>query len=73
MITRTSNQQATRTFINQLFQQQSQLAKVREEIATGEKVSDPSDDPGRAGTIAQFQSTLNRLESHKSVLPMPKA
>lgn len=65
MITRTSNLQASITFVNQLFQQRQALEENRQQIATGQKVRDPGDNPGRAGTIAQFQATLNRLSHHK--------
>jgi flagellar hook-associated protein 3 FlgL len=65
MIGRITSQQQLSVFIDQMFQQRNQLEDVRQEIASGLKIAEASDDPGRAGAVAQFQSTLARLNGHK--------
>ena len=65
MVARVSNFQITNSFIEQIFDTRSALLQKQEEITTGYKVFDASDDPGRAGTIHALQSTVQRLNSHK--------
>lgn len=62
---RVTNLQTTRNFIELLNKQRGLLEDTQHQISTGLKISRASDDPGRSGTIAQFQATLQRLERHK--------
>ena len=55
MVFRVSTYQTSRVFIDQIVDQRSELEKTRREVSSGLKVVDPSDDPARAGTIADFQ------------------
>lgn len=41
------------------------MQSLREQVATGYKIINPSDAPGKAGTIVQFQNLINRLDRHK--------
>lgn len=65
MTLRISTNQAISSFIDQMYKQRSQLADVQNEISTGVKVSKPSDDPANAGTIAEYQSTLVKIQRHQ--------
>ncbi len=65
MVNRITNSQVTQTFIDQMFRTRAQLEDTRGELTTGLKVSDPSDDPGRAGTIASLLSTLQQIDGHQ--------
>lgn len=65
MTFRVTNIDVTRTFIDQIFTQREALEKARQQVSSGLAVSSPSDDPARAATIAEFQSTISRLEKHQ--------
>ncbi len=65
MTLRISTNQATSAFIDQMFRQRQQLTDVQNEISTGVKVSKPSDDPASAGSIAEYQSALTRIQRHQ--------
>ena len=65
MTTRISDLQRTGRFVENIYYQRLALERAREEVATGLEVINPSDDPGRAGTISQLQSTSQRLGRHK--------
>lgn len=65
MASRVTNIQLTNNFVRDIFTQRSELEVVRQQVASGQKVRDPSDDPGRAGTIAEFQFSLQRIERHE--------
>ena len=41
------------------------MEQVRNELSSGTRVSNPSDDPARSGTIEQLRNTLERLDRHK--------
>ena len=64
-VTRVSNYQLTLSFIDQINQTRIRLEESRNQVSSGLKVSKPSDDPGRAGLIAQFQSSLTRIDRHQ--------
>lgn len=65
MVLRVTNVQTTNAFIDQILRNQAQLEDKRNEISSGYKVVDASDDPGRAGTISMLQSAIQRLSKHK--------
>lgn len=65
MTLRVADRQISQGFIQQIFQQRGLLETVRQQISTGLRVSRPSDDSARAGTIQLFQDTLQRLERHQ--------
>ncbi|MCC6221200.1 MAG: flagellar hook-associated protein FlgL [Deltaproteobacteria bacterium] len=62
---RVTDAQITRSFIAQIYRQRNALIDVQREVSSGIRVANPSDDPAHAGTIAQFQSSLQRFEQHK--------
>jgi flagellar hook-associated protein 3 FlgL len=61
MAGRITNQYQNQIFIDQIFQQQKELASAREKIASGFEISKPSDDPAQAATISGFQNLLTRI------------
>lgn len=62
---RITNLQTTQLFINQIFRQRTTLEEQRLKVSSGLDIARPSDDPAQAATIAQFQSTLQRLHRHQ--------
>lgn len=64
-VPRITSQYQNAQFIKQMFEQQNALANLRAQIASGYKVSRPSEAPGTAGTIVQFQQVLSRMKSHQ--------
>ncbi len=64
-ISRVSTQFQQSNFVQNIFNQQNALQKLRDEVASGFRVSEPADAPGPAGTIVDLQSTINRLTRHK--------
>lgn len=65
LIGRTSNLRVTENFVADLTRQQLALENSRKEISTGLSVIDPSDDAGRAGSIASLQNNLQRLDRYQ--------
>lgn len=65
MTVRISNMQRSSSFIDRIFQNQISLQQVQSELSTGLKVINPSDDPGRSGSIAIYQEAINRIDRHK--------
>lgn len=66
MAARISTSSITDSFIRQLYQQRIDLQNVQNELTTGQKVIKPSDAPGVAGTVANFQLLEQRIEGHKN-------
>ena len=64
MTTRITNIQQTNNWVDQMYAQRRQIDKIQNEVSSGLKVALPSEDPGRAGTITKFQSTVQRIERH---------
>lgn len=65
MAVRTTNVQATNNLIDQIFLQRRELDNIRNQVSSGIRVAEASDDAGRAGTISQFQGTLSRIDRHQ--------
>ncbi|MCC6954218.1 MAG: hypothetical protein IT290_08885 [Deltaproteobacteria bacterium] len=65
MVARVTNQQQVSTFVEQMYRGRADLEEARKRVASGLEIEKPSDDPGRAGTIALFQTTVTRLTEHK--------
>ena len=55
---RVSNQQTIGLALNQMQAQLTALQKAQGELASGKRVTRPSDDPGVAGSILQLQAAL---------------
>ncbi len=64
MSTRISTSQYIQGFIGQVYDTRNKLEQVRGEISSGIKVSNPSDDPGRSGTIVNLQAVSQRVDKH---------
>jgi flagellar hook-associated protein 3 FlgL len=48
--------------------QQSQLAKLENELSTGQAITQPSDNPSAAATIIQLQQTLNTQQTYNDTI-----
>lgn len=65
MTIRTTNVHATEVFIEKIFLQKDTLNNIRNQVSSGIKIANASDDPGRAGTITELQAAEDRLSRHK--------
>ena len=65
MIDRVSSNQVYRTGIGSILEAQSKLSRIQEQVASGKRIQNPSDDPGAAAEIVRLRSELNRVETYQ--------
>ena len=65
MIDRVSSNQVYRTGIGSILEAQSQLSRIQEQVASGKRIQNPSDDPTAAAEIVRLRSELNRVEAYQ--------
>ncbi|MFQ5427622.1 MAG: flagellar hook-associated protein FlgL [Thermodesulfobacteriota bacterium] len=53
------------TYIRDINRQYQSLFKTQRELATGKKISTPSDDPARVGKLLDSKSLLSRLDQYE--------
>ena len=63
MIGRMSSIQLHQGSLNVILDAQARLQRTQEELATGKRVLNPSDDPIAASQIMTIQSELSRIET----------
>jgi flagellar hook-associated protein 3 FlgL len=73
MTLRVSTSQYIDSFTYQITKSRSRLEETRNQIATGLRVVNPSDDSGRSGTIVHLQGLLQRIDSHKTRISFAKS
>ena len=56
---RISTQQGQQVAINAMIEQQSELSKVQQQVATGRKIFKPSEDPVAAAKVVNLRDTLD--------------
>lgn len=66
MTARVSTGGQTAFLIQQIFEQRKNIETVRNQISSGIRIPNPSDDPGSAGAIVSFQNTSLRIDRHKN-------
>jgi flagellar hook-associated protein 3 FlgL len=66
MSVRVSTGQYIGSFINQINTTRNQLENTRQQISSGYKIINPSDDAGRSATILDLRSLHQRIEAHQS-------
>lgn len=64
MPSRVSSGQYLNGFISQIYDVRNKLDETRNQISSGRKVYNPSDDPGRSGTIVNLQNLSQRIDRH---------
>lgn len=62
---RISSHQAQQTAINAMLEQQEKLSKVQEQVATGRRISKPSDDPVAAAKIVNLRDVLDTVQQYQ--------
>lgn len=67
-LARVSDQLRANSALSAVNKTQQQLLEVQNEIATGQRVNSPSDDPGAAATIQQLQKTLEQRQAYSGNL-----
>ena len=63
MIGRMSSAQIHQESLNVILEAQARLQRTQEELATGKRVLNPSDDPVAASQIMTIRSELSRIET----------
>ncbi|MGB1869401.1 MAG: hypothetical protein ACPHLL_08990, partial [Porticoccaceae bacterium] len=54
--------------INQMSTQQSKVAEMQAQLASGKQIMQTSDDPDKAGLIQRLNTAYNRQETYESTL-----
>ncbi len=67
-IARVSNSLRTNVASQSIARTQAQLLRVQNEMATGRKISVPSDNPGEAAIAQQLRKTLEQRDAHMTNL-----
>src|SRR3982751_4223125 len=67
-LARVSNLLRTSTTSSAISRAQAQLLRVQNELSTGLRVNQPSDDPGAAAGIQQIQKMLERRDAYAANL-----
>jgi flagellar hook-associated protein 3 FlgL len=65
MIDRVSSNQVYRTGIGSILDAQSQLSRIQEQVASGKRIQNPSDDPTAAAEVIRLRTELNRVETYQ--------
>jgi flagellar hook-associated protein 3 FlgL len=65
MVSRVSTSSSVTQFIDQIMRQRKDLNETQDKLSSGKEISDPSDDPGSAGTITSLRNALSRFEQQK--------
>ncbi len=70
---RVSSNQFQQVAINAMLEQQAKLSKVQQQVATGKKITKPSDDPVAASKIIKLNDVLNNINQFKSNIESARA
>ncbi len=63
---RISSNQLQQVAINAMLEQQAKLSKVQEQVATGRKISKPSDDPVAASKVVKLNDILKTADQYQT-------
>lgn len=70
---RVSTNQTQQVAVNAMLEQQAKLSKVQEQVATGRKISKPSDDPVAAAKVVNLNDVLRKTEQFKSNISIARS
>ena len=70
---RISTHQAQQTAINAMIEQQNELSKVQQQVATGKKISKPSDDPVAAAKVVNLREIMGTTEQYQENIQAARA
>ena len=70
---RVSSSQTQKVAIDAMLEQQAKLSKVQEQVATGRKISKPSDDPVASSKIVKLNDILKTVEQFQSNITVARA
>ncbi|MDC0357659.1 flagellin [Oligoflexia bacterium] len=71
-MTRISENQIARAILTDIIRNREAVAKYTEEVSSGKKVLDPGDSK-QAGTVAQFQDSLGKIQSYRDRIAISEA
>jgi len=70
---RVSSNQTQQVAINSMLEQQAKLSKVQQQVATGRKISRPSDDPVAAAKVVKLNDIIKTAEQFQSNITVARA
>jgi flagellar hook-associated protein 3 FlgL len=70
---RVSTNQTQQVAVNSMLDQQAKLSKVQEQVATGRKITKPSEDPVAAAKIVNLNDILKTTDQFKSNITVARA
>lgn len=70
---RISSNQMQQVAINAMLEQQAKLSQVQEQVATGRKISKPSDDPVAASKVVKLNDILKTADQYQSNITAARA
>lgn len=70
---RVSSNQFQQVAIDAMLEQQAKLSKVQQQVATGKKITKPSDDPVAASQIIKLNDVLKNVDQFKSNIESARA
>ena len=70
---RISSNQMQQVAINSMLEQQSKLSKVQEQVATGKKISKPSDDPVAASKVVKLNDIIKTADQYQANITSARA
>jgi len=70
---RVSTNQTQLVAVNSMLDQQAKLSKVQEQVATGRKITKPSEDPVAAAKVVNLTDVLHKTEQYKSNITVARA
>lgn len=70
---RVSTNQTQQVAVNAMLEQQAKLSKVQEQVATGRRITKPSDDPVAAAKIVNLNDVLHKTEQFNSNITIARS
>ena len=70
---RVSTNQTQTTAVNAMLEQQAKLSKVQEQVATGKRITKPSDDPVAAAKVVNLNDILKTTDTYKANIAIARA
>lgn len=70
---RVSSNQTQKIAIDAMLEQQAKLSKVQEQVATGRKISKPSDDPVASARIVKLHDILKTVDQYQANINVARA
>lgn len=70
---RVSTDQTQQAAVNAMLEQQAKLSNVQQQVATGSKITKPSDNPVDAAKVVNLRDILSKTDQYKSNISIARA